>query len=55
MAHNDMLDICTYLTELVKEAGNIILTARPTSLTTSIKKNSLIFLYAVSSTQLTDQ
>jgi hypothetical protein len=51
MAGNDLLDICTYLIEVAKEAGNIILTARPASLTTTTKKNSLyvpmpLFLHA---------
>ena len=41
MADNDLLSLCTYLVEVVKEAGNIILTAQPTSLTVTSKKNSL--------------
>lgn len=41
MTGNDLQGICTYLIEVAKEAGNIILTARPTSLTIASKKNSL--------------
>ena len=48
----DHQGICTYLIEIAKEAGTIILTSRPSSLTTTTKKNSLYTL-SVLSTQLT--
>lgn len=41
MTSNDLQGICIYLIELAKEAGSIILAARPTSLTTTTKKNCL--------------
>ncbi|RFU23745.1 hypothetical protein B7463_g12595, partial [Scytalidium lignicola] len=40
MTDTDLQSICTYLIEVAKEAGNIILKARPTSLTTTAKKNT---------------
>lgn len=51
MADNDLLEICNYLIEIVKDAGNIIVSTRPTSLTLTTKKNSvyipiLLFLHA---------
>ena len=41
METNDLLDICTHLIEVAKEAGNMILFARPTSLMITTKRNSL--------------
>jgi hypothetical protein len=41
MAGSELQGICTYLMEVAKEAGSIILTARPTSLAIVTKKNSL--------------
>ncbi|RSL94348.1 hypothetical protein CDV31_014336, partial [Fusarium ambrosium] len=36
----DLHQICTYIVEVAKEAGNIISNARPNTLTTSSKKNT---------------
>ena len=51
---DDLQGICTYLIDVTKEAGNIIVTAQPTSLTTITKKNSLYVPMLLPSTQLTD-